>query len=109
MIFFFSYAITHVCHHCLRVISNIYIEPSLKAELPDYLFILPVWLLKRKGFELSASWCFQLLLNYINFFPFFHTKIHCLTSEFHGKFYAKNRYRMNHLAMSAISVFRVNL
>ena len=34
-------------------------------------------------------------------------KFHCLTSEFHGTFYAKNRYRMNHEAMSTISVFRV--
>ena len=34
-------------------------------------------------------------------------KIHCLTSEFHCNFYAKNRYRMNHEAMSTISVFRV--
>ena len=34
-------------------------------------------------------------------------KIHCLTSEFHGKFYAQNRYRLNHEAMSTISVFRV--
>ena len=34
-------------------------------------------------------------------------KSHCLTSEFHGKFYAKNRYRMNHEEMSAISVFLV--
>ena len=32
-------------------------------------------------------------------------KIHCLTSEFHGKIYPKNRYRMNHEAMSATSVF----
>ena len=30
-----------------------------------------------------------------------------LTSEFHGKFYAKNRYRMDHKAMSTILVFRV--
>ena len=28
-------------------------------------------------------------------------------SEFHGKIYVKNRYRMNHKAMSAISLFRV--
>ena len=32
---------------------------------------------------------------------------HCLASEFHGKFYAKNRYRMNHEAISATSVFPV--
>ena len=31
----------------------------------------------------------------------------CLTGEFHGKCYAKNRYRMNHEAMSTISLFRV--
>ena len=34
-------------------------------------------------------------------------KIHCLTSEFHVKFHAKNRYRTNREAMSAISVFQV--
>ena len=34
-------------------------------------------------------------------------KFTALTSEFHGKFYAKNRYRMNHEAMSTIAVFRV--
>ena len=34
-------------------------------------------------------------------------KIHCLTSEFHGKFYVKNRYCMNLESMSTISVFRV--
>ena len=34
-------------------------------------------------------------------------KNHCLTSEFHGEFYAKNQYRMNHKAKSAISVCRV--
>ena len=33
-------------------------------------------------------------------------EIHCLTSEFHGKFHAKNRYRMNHKAMRAISAFQ---
>ena len=33
--------------------------------------------------------------------------IHCLTSEFHVKFHAKNRYRTNREAMSAISVFQV--
>ena len=31
----------------------------------------------------------------------------CPTSEFHGKFHAKNQYRMNHKAMIAISVFQV--
>ena len=34
-------------------------------------------------------------------------KNHCLTNELHGKFYAKNQYRMNHEAMGTISVFRV--
>ena len=34
-------------------------------------------------------------------------KNHCLTNRFHSKFYAKNRYRMSHEAMSTISVFRV--
>ena len=34
-------------------------------------------------------------------------KIHCLTSEFHVKFHARNRYRTNREAMSAISVFQV--
>ena len=37
----------------------------------------------------------------------FYRKIHCLTSEFHDKFHAKNRYRTNREAMSAISVFQV--
>ena len=37
----------------------------------------------------------------------FYRKIHCLTREFHVKFHAKNRYRTNREAMSAISVFRV--
>ena len=41
------------------------------------------------------------------FFAFFYRNIHCLTSEFHGTFYTKNRYRINHEAMSTISVFRV--
>ena len=36
----------------------------------------------------------------------FYRKIHCLTSEFHVKFHAKNRYRTNREAMSAISVFQ---
>ena len=39
--------------------------------------------------------------------PPFYRKIHCLTSEFHVKFQAKNRYRTNREAMSAISVFQV--
>ena len=34
-------------------------------------------------------------------------EIHCLTSEFHGKFYSKNRYRMNHEAMGTMLIFRV--
>ena len=34
-------------------------------------------------------------------------KIHCLTSEFHGKFHAKNRHRTNRKVMSAILVFQV--
>ena len=33
--------------------------------------------------------------------------MHCLTSEFHVKFHAKNQYRMNREAMSVISVFQV--
>ena len=37
----------------------------------------------------------------------YYRKIHCLTSEFHVKFHAKNRYRTNREAMSAISVFQV--
>ena len=37
----------------------------------------------------------------------FYRKIHCLTSEFHVKFHAKNRYRTNREAMSAMSVFQV--
>ena len=32
-----------------------------------------------------------------------------LGSEFHGKFYVKNRYRMNREAMSVTSVFQLNL
>ena len=34
-------------------------------------------------------------------------KIHYLTREFHVKFHAKNRYRTNREAMSAVSVFQV--
>ena len=34
-------------------------------------------------------------------------KINYLTREFHVKFHAKNRYRTNREAMSAISVFQV--
>ena len=42
---------------------------------------------------------------YINiFFAFFYRNIHCLTSEFHGKFHARNRYCKNHAAMSALTV-----
>ena len=37
----------------------------------------------------------------------YYRKIHSLTSEFHVKFHAKNRYRTNREAMSAISVFQV--
>ena len=37
----------------------------------------------------------------------FSRKIHCLTSEFHVKFHAKNRYRANREAMRAISIFQV--
>ena len=47
------------------------------------------------------------LNNEIIFFAFFYRKIHCLTSEFQDTFYAKNRHRMNHEAMSTISVIRV--
>ena len=37
----------------------------------------------------------------------FYRKINYLTREFHVKFHAKNRYRTNREAMSAISVFQV--
>ena len=37
----------------------------------------------------------------------FYRNIHCLTSEFHIEFHAKNRYRTNRKAMSAISIFQV--
>ena len=37
----------------------------------------------------------------------FYRKIHYLTREFHVKFHAKNRYRTNREAMSAISIFQV--
>ena len=37
----------------------------------------------------------------------YYRKIHHLTGEFHVKFHAKNRYRTNREAMSAISVFQV--
>ena len=37
----------------------------------------------------------------------YYRKIHSLTSEFHVKFHAKNRYRTNREGMSAISVFQV--
>ena len=42
-----------------------------------------------------------------HFLRFLLQKIHCLASEFHGKFHWKNRYRMNHEGISAISVFPV--
>ena len=45
------------------------------------------------------------LIMKIIFFAFFYGKIHCLTSEFQGKSYAKNRYRMNHKAMNMIIGF----
>ena len=37
----------------------------------------------------------------------YYRKIRCLTSEFHVKFHARNRYRTNREAMSVISVFQV--
>ena len=37
----------------------------------------------------------------------YYRKIHCLTSEFHVKFHAKNRYRTHRFAIRAISVFQV--
>ena len=44
------------CHHCanhgLELMHNIYIYPSLKAELPGYLFLFPVGLVKIKGFRI---------------------------------------------------------
>ena len=40
-------------------------------------------------------------------FVFFYRKIHCLTSEFHVNFHAKNRYRTHRFAIRAISVFQV--
>ena len=39
----------------------------------------------------------------------FYRKIHHLTGEFHVKFHAKNRYRTNREAVSAISVFQVGV
>ena len=48
-----------------------------------------------------------LILNHVAVCNKYHRKIHCLTSEFHTKSHAKNRYRMNREAMSAISVFQV--
>ena len=47
------------------------------------------------------------ITNMISLFFQYYRKIHCLTSEFHVKFHAKNRYRTNREAMSAISVFQV--
>ena len=37
----------------------------------------------------------------------FYRKIHCLTSTFHVKCHAKNLYRTNHKAMSAITFFQL--
>ena len=37
----------------------------------------------------------------------YYRKIHCLTSDLHVKFHARNRYCTNREAMSAISVFQV--
>ena len=45
--------------------------------------------------------------NYKGLYAIFHRKNHSLTSEFHVKFHAKNRYRTNREAMSAITVFQV--
>ena len=51
----------------------------------------------------------MLLLNEIILFAFFYRNIHCLASEFHGKFRVKNQYCMNHEVMTAISVFLVKV
>ena len=48
-----------------------------------------------------------LLQNTGGILPKFYRKIHCLTSEFHIKPHVKIRYRANHEAFSAISVFQV--
>ena len=50
-----------------------------------------------------------IIKSFFFFFAFFYRKNHCLTSEFHGKFYAKTRYLMTHEAMSTISVFGVKV
>ena len=65
--------------------------------------------MKIKGFELSRVLMFPVAALIIKSFSLISSigKIHCLASEFHGKFYVKNRYCMNHEAMSTISFFRV--
>ena len=49
-----------------------------------------------KHVRLTQNWCWL-----------YYRKIHDLTREFHVKFHAKNRYRTNREAISAISVFQV--
>ena len=85
-------------------------------ELPGYLFLPPVGLTSEntctgKRFRIDRVLMFPVAASIIKsvlcFLPHMYRKIHCLTSEFHGTFYTKNRYRMNHEAMSTISVFRL--
>ena len=61
-------------------------------------------LLEWSQINLSGHHCLYQIISYEYVF---YRKIHCLTSEFHVKFHAKNRYRTNREAMSAISVFQV--
>ena len=58
---------------------------------------------EQKSLNISEKW--QFAATHLS--GIFYGKIHCLTSEFHDKFHAKNRYRTNREAMSTISVFQV--
>ena len=65
-------------------------------------------LTKGQVFELSTYWCSTYcLVNKIIFFVFFYRKIHVLTSEFHGRFHAKNRYRMQRTGITKLCQFKV--
>ena len=65
--------------------------------------LLAVWLVKLKGFGVSVT----ASLNHFLCFLQYKNPLPIVTSKFHGKFHVKNRYHMNHEAMSAILVFQL--
>ena len=73
------------------------------------MYVCMYGLVKIKGFRIVRILVFPVTTFFFFFFAFFCRKIHCLTSEFHGKFHEKNRYPMNHEAMSAILVFQAKV